>query len=164
MRKRAKININNNFKKELQKYSNSFIKGIAQKVKEELIQTAFNAIVRFYTSWSPKYYERHYYNFMDYSFKGYYKNPHNMIVRGGVELTPYRMRDIYEDPTQEVFDLVYQGFHGMAGITNPNIPRMNPSPIQLLYLRRDNIVKNISIYEKYGYGNSGGNYNTFTTY
>lgn len=164
MKKKAKININNKLKEELEKYSNSFIRGIVQEVKEELTKTAYNAITRFYTSWTPKYYNRHYYNFMNYSFKGYFKSPHNTIIRGGVELTPYRMKDIYEDSTQEVFDLVYHGFHGMAGITNSNIPKMDPSPIELIYLRRNNIVNNIGMYKKYGYSNLGGSYKTFTTY
>lgn len=164
MRKKAKIQINNKLKGDLKEYTNQFIRGIVEEVKNELTETALNAITRFYTSWTPKYYNRHYFNFLQYSFKSYYKNPHNTIIRGGVELTPNRMRDIYEDSTQEVFDLVYHGFHGMAGITNPNVPKMDPSPLELIYLRRNNIVKNISMYKKYGYGNLGGSYNTFTTY
>ena len=164
MRKKAKITINNKLRDDLKDYSNQFIRGVVEEVKNELTETAFNAITRFYTSWTPKSYNRHYFNFMNYSFKGYYKNPHNSIVRGGVELTPYRMRNIYEDPTQEVFDLVYHGYHGMASITSPNVPVMSPSPIELIYLRRNNIVKNISMYDKYGYGNIGDNYNTFIAY
>lgn len=164
MKIKNKINISNTLQKELSDYTTKFCKNIATIVRDELTNTTMNAIAYFYTSWTPKTYERHYYNFMDYSFKKYYANPHNSIIRGGVELTPYRMKNIYEDPVSEVFDLVYHGFHGASAAINGNSPIMKPHPLDRIINYRDAIVKNISLYEIYGYKNASGKYNTFTTF
>ena len=156
----------------IKKYTKDVMRVTAGKIRDDLTEEAFTSIVKFYTSYSPKYYHRHYYNFMENSFKKYYANPHSKIYYGGVELTPEAMDNIYQDSTEEVFESVYAGFHGPASMigggyaTNLgieprffhqssgkytyNIPeRMKPSPIESLYIKQNEIENNIQDYIDY---------------
>lgn len=148
---------------DLKKYCGKVLSSAAGKIRDELTEEAFNAIVYFYTSWAPKYYRRHYYNFLEKSFEKYYSNPHGTIYRGGVKLTPEEMDDIYQHPkndpdydiVQEVFDSVYAGFHGVSSMfVNPYTftvtPVMDPSPMERIYARRDYIERHIDEYIDYG--------------
>ena len=141
--------------KDLKKYVGKIMSSAAGKIRDDLTQEAFNAIAYFYTSWSPEYYHRHYYNFMEKSFEKYYSNPHGTIYAGGVKLTPEKMDDIYQDPTQEVFDSVYAGFHGVSSMfVNPYAfyvtPTMKPSPMERILSKRDYIADHINEYIDYG--------------
>lgn len=152
--------------RDLKKYCNKTLASAAGKIRDDLTAEAFNAVVFFYTSWSPKYYRRHYYNFLEKSFTKYYSNPHNTIFRGGVKLTPEEMDDIYQDPTQEVFDSVYAGFHGVSSMfVNPYTftvtPVTEPSPMEMIIAKRDYIEQHISEY--IDYGKSKANELTYST-
>lgn len=132
-------------------YAQNVTAKAAQLIADDMRESARYAIDEFYNDYSPKYYHRHYFNFKENSYKRYYKNQHNKIFIGGIEFTPERMKDIYQDPTQEVFDTVYAGFHGVSSMfISPNsftvTPRMNPSPIQIIKKKRDNITHNIDKY------------------
>lgn len=150
--KKNKININKDLIRDLKDYSATVCVSLATQVREEMYETAKFAIEEFYKDYTPLYYKRHYYNFRENSFIKYYKNPHNSIVHGGIELTPYELDDIYRTKSEYVFNLVYSGFHGnvnMLGsdkITNVP-PIMNPSPLDILLDRRDELVKNINDYK-----------------
>ena len=106
----------------LERYAKEVGHLTAADIRDELTDTAFYAIVRFYEDYSPTSYKRHYYNFLEKSFRKYYSNAHGTIYRGGVELTPQLMDNIYQSSsgysdsqiTEQVFDTVYAGFHGVA--------------------------------------------------
>lgn len=141
----------NDVEDEIRQYCKKVLSNVAGQIRDELTQEAQNAIEDFYNDYNPLYYHRHYWNFYNNSFKKYYSNAHGVIFRGGVELTPQNMSDIYKEKPEWVFDSVYAGFHGIAGMfvspkTFTVTPRMNPSPMEMLLAKRDNIVKNIDTY------------------
>lgn len=150
-----------NLKEYLEKYSKEIGRITAAGIRDELTETAFYAIVQFYEDYSPKSYQRHYYNFLEKSFRKYYSNAHGNIFRGGVEFTPQLMDDIYQSSksytsaqvTEQVFDTVYAGFHGVAStqIYAGDAPRyippvMKPSPMELVVTKRDEIEANLDKY------------------
>lgn len=145
----------------LEKYAKEVGRITAADIRDELTDAAFNAIVKFYESYSPRSYRRHYYNFLEKSFRKYYSNAHGTIYRGGVEFTPQLMDDIYQSSsgyspaqvTEQVFDTVYAGFHGVAStqIYPGSAPRysppvMRPSPMELILSKRDEIEDNLDKY------------------
>lgn len=142
---------------DLKKYSKNFSIGMATQIRDDLTKSAAVAIEAFYQDYTPIYYQRHYYNFREKSFKKYYDNKHNHIIRGGVELSSENMDDIYQDSTQQVFDMVYAGYHGVAsGFEEPYtftpVHVMKPSPLEIIEEYRDNIINHIDWYaNRYGY-------------
>ena len=146
----------------LEKYTKEVSRITAGTIRDELTETAFYAIVQFYEDYSPKHYKRHYYNFLEKSFRKYYSNAHGNVYRGGVEFTPQLMDDIYQsskgyssaEVTEQVFDTVYAGFHGVSstqiypqGFAPRFIPHvMSPSPMEIILDRRDEIVDNLQDY------------------
>lgn len=166
--KKNKVHIMPELKIDLKNYSVEISKALAKEVRQEMLESAKEAITLFYLDYTPLSYRRHYYNFMEKSFRGYYKNPHNQIIRGGIELTPYLMDDIYgkkksHDVTDVVFDLVYSGFHGNMTATGygQEIPPMKPNPIDIIYKKRRYIVENIrSLKKKVDLKPSEGSYKT----
>lgn len=174
-----KIHISSNLVADLQQYTKNVAKGMSMYVRDELTKTTRDAIEKFYSSWTPHTYNRHYYNFLENSFRPYYKNPHNTIIRGGVELTPYLMDDIYysiaknskskyestpgidsNEPklTDYIFNLVYMGYHGNISMLNSNlsVARMSPSPYDLIMDKRDYLLNNIQSIKKYGINYANG--------
>lgn len=158
---KTKVTINEALRKDLKTYGARFSAGMASRIAEELNIEAVFAISEFYRDYEPKHYERHYYNFIGKTSREYYRNPHNTMVRGGVELNPEWMDDLYRDSTEEVFDLVLHGFHG-APLGKNNIPVMSPTPLDIIEAKRDEIVSNIESYRKYGekWANTGSHYET----
>ncbi len=146
----------------LEQYTKEVGRVAAGTIRDELTEETFSAIVKFYTSYTPRSYKRHYYNFLEHSFKKYYSNAHGNIYRGGVELTPELMDDIYQNSldysgpqiTEQVFDTVYAGFHGVASTqiypnnTNSRFipPPMIPSPMELILTKREYIIGHIEKY------------------
>lgn len=152
---------------DLNKYGKNFCVGMATKVRDTLTTSAAIAIESFYQDYTPKYYKRHYYNFRENSFRKYYENKHGRIIRGGVELSPERMDHIYRDSTEEVFDMVYAGYHGVAsGFNEPYtftpVHVMNPTPLEIIENSRNNILTHINQFEKYGYVRA--NHNSYLTF
>lgn len=122
---------------------------VAGRMRDELTKEAALAIETFYADYKPKYYNRHYRNFRKNSYTKYYSKSGKWYY-GGVRLTPEAMQDIYRSATpQEVFDTVYAGFHGAASAIDfgydarpeASVPRMWPSPRQMLLNKRDELFK-----------------------
>ena len=127
----------------------------AGRIRDELYEEAKLAIEDFYNSYNPIYYRRHYYNFYNKSFKKYYSNAHGTIYRGGIELTPENLDEIYKHPASDVFDSVYAGIHGPAamGFTwhHPKggaigAAPITASPMETLLKKRDYIIDHIEDY------------------
>lgn len=161
----------NNFdllKNDIEQYAYNVVKTMATQTREELCDAAKYAIEEFYRDYTPKsgsintsyqweygspsgvplYYKRHYDNFLTRSYKKYYHNNHNKYFSGGVELSPDLMTDYYQGDINEVFDMVYSGFHGVSsGFINPRsftaTRVMSPSPIQIIQKKQNDLIKNI---------------------
>ena len=156
MAKNCKVTISDQLYKDLKKYGEQFCVGMATQVRDKLTISAAVAIESFYQDYKPIYYARHYYNFRDNSFKKFYENKHGHIVRGGVELSPENMDSIYQDPKEEVFDMVYAGYHGVAsGFNAPYtftpVPIMRSSPLEIIEEASDSIINHIDMYSIWGY-------------
>lgn len=151
-----KVTISSGLKKDLEKYTVSICKELANKTYEELEDAHQIGMSEFYADYSPIRYKRHYYNFMGKVYKKYYKNPHNKIIYGGIQFSPDFLDRIYRgkfrddegnkvvvDTTDLVYDLVFlQGRHG--GI-NYGIPTSVP-PIQFVEQRQKSIIRNINTF------------------
>ena len=148
-----KVNIDNDLIKDLKAYATSVCTSLAGQVRDEMYKEAHFAIDEFYNDYEPIYYKRtpKHYNFKKNSFKKYYKNPHNSIVHGGIELTPDELDDLYRADKEYIFNLVYLGHHGNVNMfphTINNIPPvMSPNPLNILLNKRDFLVKNIVDYK-----------------
>lgn len=152
---------------DLKNYGSSICVSLATQVRDEMFETAKGAIDDFYEHYpNPIKYNRNKYNFKKKSFIKYYKNPHNTIVRGGIELTPDKIDNIYGvDPTY-VFDLVYSGHHGNVEAFPHSIynipPVMSPSPMEILEDKKQYIIDHIGNYKNIALQNARrGNYSTF---
>lgn len=146
-----KITIDNDLIKDLKQYSSTVCVSLAAQVRDEMYKEAQLAIEKFYDDYKPIFYKRHYYNFRKNSFLKYYKNPHNSIVRGGIELTPYELDDLYRADKEYVFNLVYLGYHGNVNMLPYSIsnipPTMTPNPFDMLLDKRDYLIDHIDDYK-----------------
>lgn len=161
------IEISDQLYEDLKNYGKNFCIGMAAKARDYITVSAAIAIEMFYQDYDPIYYNRHYDNFRKRSFKKFYENKHNQIIRGGVELSSESMEDYYQDPKEQVFDMVYHGFHGVASafggvnrrsgmIYGPHSfsvipPVMDPSPLEEIFASRDTFVKHKDMYVKDGF-------------
>ena len=155
---KAKIIIEEGLKSELKQYCFEVCKSLAHKTEDTLEEAHQIGMARFYADYTPKKYKRHYINFYKNVYKRYYKNPHSSVVYGGIEVSNDYLERVYRgtrggqviDSTDIVYNLVYlQGKHGMAenwGKT-PG-PVTVPSPIDNVYMKRDEIIKNIGKFSK----------------
>ena len=79
---------------------------LAHKISDEMAEEYQYVIERFYSEYSPKHYVRHSDRGMtpglNKTFKKYYKNPHNTIYYGGIEITSENMYDDYRDSKEKV--------------------------------------------------------------
>lgn len=142
MKTQLKINENDikHLKKSIEKYVNKVGTSAANTIADYMDYSALSAMYAFYSSYTPKVYDRHYYNFMDQSHRrfvditlGYYE--------GGVELNSDFMDEIYDDPASLVFGYVYEGYHGSPEVDEKyGIPRMMPSPMMRIIEYRDAIA------------------------
>lgn len=151
--RKNKVTVTDDLKDDLKRYSGEVCKSLATRTRDTLYEISQMAIEAFYDDYDPVSYRRHYYNFRNNSFSKLYKNPHNSVFRGGVLLSYEDMDNIYQDSTQEVFDLVYAGIHGVAGgFVSPKSfsripPVMNPSPLEMIRIKQKHIVDNIEDYK-----------------
>lgn len=152
--------------KRLVKHARRACSAAAGKARDDMYKEAKAVIAAFYKHYGPKngeplYYRRHYWNFEQNSFKKYYDdhvglNDSVIKIFGGIELTPQSLEPVYRDSTREVFDTVFAGFHGPAGMfyspkTFSRIPpRMVPSPMDRLKKKRDEIIKHQNKYISFG--------------
>ena len=144
--------------KEVRAYANKVASNTARIIADELTEEASSSISDFYDDYEPRYYRRHYYNLQKNGFQRYYRNPHNTIFYGGVELTPERMDDLYNASPEQVLNTVMGGFHGVAsmitagyadmGFINQTsfVPRMIPTPMERLLDKKEYITRNIQKY------------------
>ena len=150
MAQKNKIDLSG-LERDLKKYFYKTLSHTASIIADELTEEARFSIDMFYKDYRPLYYHRHYYNFQKNSFKRYYSNPHGKNYAGGVDLTPDRMDDIYRDPVNEVFDMVYAGFHGpSSAFVSPKTftvtPIMTPSPMDIILKKQEKIAEQIEDY------------------
>jgi len=132
-----KIEMNlSNFESQILKDLNSDIKlmshtvssNLARKISDEMAQEYQYVIDRFYSEYNPEYYVRHSERGMNpglnKTFRKYYKNPHNTIYYGGIEITSDNMYDDYRDPKEKVLSSFLNGYHGRpsAGIESSILP------------------------------------------
>lgn len=136
---------------------------VADRIANEQESTAKLAIASFYSNYKPTKYKRHYTNFMNNAHKRYYNNARSTTYYGGVEQTPDAMESIYHanykkgnpsvDP-QYIYWNTMAGRHGAVEFFPPNVrnnitnvpPVMSPSPIEMILMKREEIINNIDSY------------------
>lgn len=152
--KKKKITTISDLKKEIQKIADKKMVKIAGQIRDDLTKTAASAIQSFYDNYrpgldgEPLYYKRHYWNFEEHSFQKYYAHSLSSdIYYGGVRLTPELMYDEYRGDTFDVFNSVYNGYHGPKELYNSYTkmipPIMNPSPREIILKKRDEIKRKL---------------------
>ena len=145
------VKIENSFISDLRNYSKEVCVGCAAYCRDALTDVAKRAIGNFYSDYTPISYKRHYTNFLKNSFRKYYNNPHGKIIRGGVELTPDLVKDVYMGATgAEVFDFVYAGFHGVSSALRGQPPAMSPSPMDEINMAQLFISSDLENLKSYG--------------
>lgn len=132
------------------------MRNAASKIADELTKFAEHAIIGFYDHYQPKRYKRH--GGLSSAFSRYYRNPHNTIYYGGVEILPSKgsysgwqnHSKISVDPNFISKLSIYFGMHGnVAAFPHPPVnvpPMMHPSPLDLINKKRDEIVDGIDSY------------------
>lgn len=135
-------------KEDFVKYGKNIARYMALEIADDLSQEAHIAITEFYT-YKPKYYYRHN-NFNNWkSYKRYYKN-HGDRFTGGVDLLSSAIPDVYSGKYSsplEVFNRVYNGFHGLSSANLAIPPAMDPSPNERILDKKDAILSDYSKYE-----------------
>ena len=108
--------------------SHSLSSNLAHKISDEMAQEYQYVIDRFYSEYDPEYYVRHSERGMrpglNKTFRKYYKNPHNTIYYGGIEITSNNMYADYRDPKEKVLSSFLDGYHGRPsdGIESSLLP------------------------------------------
>lgn len=109
-------------KDDVKMLSHALSSSLAHKISDEMAQEYEYVIERFYGEYNPKYYKRH--PGLNKTFKKYYKNPHNTIYYGGIEITSDNMYNDYRDSKEDVLNSFLAGYHGRpsAGIESSILP------------------------------------------
>ena len=125
---RFELNFMDALKKDVQMLSHALSSNLAHKISDEMAEEYQYVIERFYSEYDPEYYVRHSSRGMkpglNKTFKKYYKNPHNTIYYGGIEITSDNMYDDYRDPKEKVLSSFLAGYHGRpsAGVESSLLP------------------------------------------
>lgn len=115
-------------KNDVKMLSHALSSNLAHKISDEMAEEYQYVIERFYSEYNPEYYVRHSERGMNpglnKTFKKYYKNPHNTIYYGGIEITSDNMYDDYRDSKEKVLSSFLAGYHGRpsAGIESSLLP------------------------------------------
>lgn len=123
-----KLNFINTLEDDVKKLSHALSSNLAHKISDEMAQEYQYVIERFYAEYEPESYERHSARGLmpglNKTFKKYYKNPHNVIYYGGIEIDSEKMYNDYHDSKDEVLDSFLAGYHGRpsAGIESSLMP------------------------------------------
>ncbi len=144
MKVKAKIKTNDfdGLNKSLREYANNVCTEASNIIASDLDMETVSAIRKFYSSYTPHVYDRHYYNFLENSHRPFVTKVSNLYV-GGVELNYAFLEDLYDDPEYTVFENTFAGYHGSPEIANKyGIPRMMPSPMDIIFMRRDELINN----------------------
>lgn len=103
-------------KSDVKMLSHSLSSSLAHKISDEMAQEYQYVIDRFYSEYNPEHYRRHADRGMrpglEKTFKKYYKNPHNTIYYGGIEITSDNMYNDYHDSKEKVLSSFLNGYHG----------------------------------------------------
>lgn len=147
MKSDIKMDFIDNLKNDLRKYSHTISSSLAHTMQEELEKEYNYIIEEFYDEYTPRFYKRHpMSNYLGESrsglgrtYKRYYKNSHNSIYYGGIEITAENMHMDYHDSPSDVLNSFLNGYHGRAsaGIESG----IRPYDHMLAY--RDNLVAHI---------------------
>lgn len=127
---------------ELTRFRSAWVKEAAIIARDELSQTAKDAVLAFYRDYAPSTYQRHYYNFLTNSFKPLYKNNHGVSYSGGIYITLEDLAQIYRGDAEMIGEQVYAGEHGhfeTLGVDMPT-PVMSPSPMEIILRKHDELV------------------------
>ena len=123
-----KMDFIDTLKSDVKMLSHALSSSLAHKISDEMAQEYQYVIDRFYGEYNPEYYARHSERGMkpglEKTFKKYYKNPHNTIYYGGIEITSDNMYDDYHDSKEKVLSSFLNGYHGRpsAGIESSILP------------------------------------------
>ena len=108
--------------------SHTISSDLAHQISDKMAEEYQYVIDRFYSEHDPKHYTRHADRGMtpglQKTFKKYYKNPHNTIYYGGIEISSDYMYNDYHDSSEEVLSSFLSGYHGreIAGIKSSLLP------------------------------------------
>ena len=122
------MNFMDSLKSDVKMLKHGLSSSLAHKISDEMAQEYQYVIDKFYSEYDPEYYKRHSERGMrpglEKTFKKYYKNPHNSIYYGGIEITSDAMYDDYHDPKNKVLGSFLDGYHGRAsaGIESSILP------------------------------------------
>lgn len=108
--------LGNSFIRKLEKLGQEKAKTLAKEAREKLTNEYIYTISIFYGEYEPQYYKRHPGGGLYKTYKKYYRNPHNTIYYGGVEITPENMYDDYHDQPIEVLNSFLEGYHGRPSL------------------------------------------------
>lgn len=115
-------------KSDMQMMSHAVSSDLAHQISDKMAEEYQYVIDRFYSEYEPKHYVRHADRGMtpglQKTFKKYYKNPHNTIYYGGIEINTDRMYDDYHGSKDMVLGSFLDGYHGApsAGIRSSLLP------------------------------------------
>lgn len=115
-----KIDFMDALKSDVKMLNHALSSNLAHKIADEMAQEYQYVIDRFYSEYDPEYYVRHSERGMkpglNKTFKKYYKNPHNSIYYGGIEITSDNMYDDYHDSKDKVLSSFLNGYHGRPSV------------------------------------------------
>lgn len=123
-----KIDFMDALKNDVNMLSHALSSSLAHKISDEMAEEYQYVVERFYSEYDPEYYVRHSGRGMrpglNKTFKKYYKNPHNTIYYGGIEITSDNMYNDYHDSKEKVLSSFLDGYHGRpsAGIESSLLP------------------------------------------
>ena len=133
----------NGLKSDMKQMSHAVSSELAHQISDTMVQEYLYVIDRFYSEYDPEHYMRHADRGMrpglQKTFKKYYKNPHNTIYYGGIEISNDKMYDDYHDPNDKVLSSFLEGYHGrsIAGIKSSLLPYKH------MLKFRDKLVKDL---------------------
>ena len=123
-----KTNFMEALKSDVSMLRHSLSSSLAHKIADEMAEEYQYVIDRFYSEYTPEHYRRHSARGMTpglmKTFKKHYKNPHNTIYYGGIEINSEDMYKDYHDSNEEVLSSFLSGYHGRPslGIESSMLP------------------------------------------
>ena len=117
----VKMDFMDALKNDVSMLSHALSSSLAHKISDEMAEEYQYIIERFYSEYNPEYYVRHSERGMmpglNKTFKKYYKNPHNTVYYGGIEITSENMYNDYHDSKEKVLSSFLDGYHGRPSVS-----------------------------------------------